>query len=485
MSYLKLIEASEELLRSGQVFKAARNFKKIPLSKVSTNDAIRVARLARRTGQISAGIKVLQRQISKKQTVDRQSLEFKAEYANLLTLIGCVTEALDVLKHVTTHSVSEALMAKAWCYFEVWEHSKAIPLLKKYVRVQKDEYLRLAGDVNLAEALLGAGDIDSAIAISTRAANEAARKSYARLLANSLHIRAQAFEQRRDLTNSSKDLNQAMEIFGDSQTSDAFLIHRQIAINESLRSKRTAELAKTMEEAVALGEFESHRHCAYKSLQIKFNDELFNHLYFGTPYEEFRSQIRRRFPRAKIEKRYVWGDKNGAVLDLSELQVHFNRKPIEITPQIHRMLMTLLRDFYNPVRVGGIYSSGFPGSHFIADHSPTVVHQALKRLRTWFQENSIPLSVKCTKRRYQLIQLKPMGIVLSKDSFQALENLSTKQKLQQAFGTGNEFGMIEAIEVLGLSKASTHRALVSEMMSGSIEKRYQGRSTKYVIKAVG
>ncbi len=482
MSYLKLIESSEDLLRSGQVAQAIQNFKKIPLSKVSSGDAVKVARLARRTGQISAGIKVLQRQISKRQTLDRQTFEFKAEYATLLTLMGCVPEALGILKDVTTQSIPEALLAKAWCYFEVWEHSKAIPLLKKYVRVQSDEYLRLAGFVNLAEALLGAGDSESAIAIATKAASDATRKSYARLLANALHIRAQAYEYQRDLANSNRDLNQAIEIIGSTQTSDAFLIRRQLAINESLRSKKTSAILKAKEHAFSLGEYESLRLCDYKSLEIKFSNELFNRLYYGSPYEKFRSQLLKRFPQAKILKKHFWGSQSGQILDLSAGEIQLNGKALEITPQIHRLLLTLIKDFYNPVRVGGIYSSSFPGSHFNADHSPTVVHQALKRLRQWFEENKIPLVVDCTKRRYSLVQLKPITVVLSKDSFQELERLLPIQKLAKAFGNGFEFGMMEAASELGLSKASTHRILVSELMSGSIEKRYQGRKTKYALR---
>ncbi|WP_142701897.1 lipopolysaccharide assembly protein LapB [Bdellovibrio sp. ZAP7] len=483
MNYLKIIEASEELLRNGQVAKAAQNFKKIRLSKVVTKDAVHVAQFARRTGQITAGLKVLQRQISKKQTVDRQNLEFKAEYANVLTLIGCVTEALGILAEVTTQSIPEALLAKSWCHFEVWEYSKAIPLLKKYVRVQSDEYLRLAGYVNLAEALLGAGDPVSAIAIATKAAAEAKRKYYTRLLANALHIRAQAYELQHDLAKSNSDLKQAMEIFGSSLTSDAFLIRRQIAINDSIRNKKAASLVKAKDEALGLGEYESLRHLDYKSLEIKFNNEVFNHLYYGSPYEHFRTRLLKRFPQGKIRRNYIWGDKSGTALDLSTENVHFGTKSVEITPQVHRLLLTLINDSYNPVRIGGIYSSSFPGSHFIADHSSTVVHQALKRLRQWFEENEIPLTVECTKRRYRLIQLKPVGIILSKDSFKELEGLSTIQKLRRAFVIAHEFGMTDAIDVLGISKASAHRALVSEIMSGNIEKKHKGRNTKYVIKA--
>jgi tetratricopeptide (TPR) repeat protein len=482
VNYLKLIDASEELLRSGQVFKATQNFKKITLSKVSANDSVSVARLARRTGQVSAGIKVLQRQISKKQTLDRHPLEFQAEYAVLLTLMGCVPEALDILKDVTTQSMPEALLAKAWCYFEVWEYSKAIPLLKKYVRTQDDEYLRLAGQVNLAEALLGAGDTDSAIAIATKSANEAKRRSYNRLLVNALHIRAQAYELIYDLANSNRDLKAAIEISESWKTSDAFLVRRQIAINDSIRNKKNTAILKAKAEALALSEFESTRQFDYKILDIKFTNELFNHLYYGSPYEQFRSQLLKRFPQGKVLKSYLWGDKAGAVLDLSNAKVRFKGKEILITPQVHRLLLTLIKDFYNPVRVGGIFSLCFPGAHFFANHSPTVVHQALKRLRQWFEENEIPLTVECTKRRYRLIQLKPVAIALSKDSFKELEGISTLKKLQRAFGIEREFGMQEAIDVLGLSKASTHRALAAELTSGSIEKKYQGRNTKYLIR---
>ncbi|MFM6929322.1 MAG: tetratricopeptide repeat protein [Bdellovibrio sp.] len=481
MTHNKLLEASESLLRSGQLSKATENFKKIALSKISTTEVIHVAQLARRTGQISAGIKIMQRQLSQKHGIDRQSLEFKAEYANLLTLFGCVTEALDILTEVTIQSPPEALLAKAWCLFEVWEFSQAIPLLKKYVRVQKDDYLCLAGSVNLAEAFLGAGDVESAIKFATKAISDAAKKSYTRLQANALHVRAQAYEQNRNLSLSDKDLTHALELIGNSRTSDAFLIHRQVAINEFLRLKKRSSLQTIKKMASDRGEFESLRLCDLKSLQVKFNNDLFNHLYIGSPYKQFRTQLSRQFPNGKLKKKIACGSKKGVLLDLSTPEMTFKGEVLEITPQLQRLLLSLLQDLYAPMRVGGLYSNSFPGTHYIANHSPMVVHQALKRLRQWFEENQIPLAIVCTNRKYRLIQESPTTIVLSLDSFKLLEGLSTLQRLRRNFGSGTEFSLMEAAKILNLSKASTHRALVAEIYNGEIEMKYQGRNTKYVI----
>lgn len=477
-SYSKLITNCEAYLRQGRIELAAKEFRNISLSKLLTSEQVAIAKLGRRVGQTTKALRILQNKLSSINTIEKQTDDFNAEYAVLLTLNGCVDEAMHTLENASVKNPN-VLIAKAWAYFEKWEYSKAIPILKKYILLQKEDYQKIAGYINLAEAYIGAGFPDNSLLILSKSIYECQKNNYLRLLANSLHIRAMAYQHLGQLKKSNTDIYKALNVFGNTKTSDSFLIYRQLYINKTIQYKNPEFLDKFKLMALENAEYESLRYADYWLLKIKFNQNRFLKLYYGTSYLDFQKKLKMNFPQGQLKSYYIYGNKNFPCLDLTTEPLKFNNKNLNLTKQIHRLLLILIQDQYNPARLGNIFSAVIPDSFYMVNDSNILIHQAIKRLRHWLKQNKIPLRIQCKYKRYQLIPHGPISILINANSYNLLSRSSPFQLLKANFAK-SDFTLKQVQQVLKVSKATAHRIITNEILSKTIQKSGTGKNTKYL-----
>jgi hypothetical protein len=60
---------------------------------------------------------------------------------------------------------------------------------------------------------------------------------------------------------------------------------------------------------------------------------------------------------------------------------------------LHLCLKTLLKDLYQPISMGFLFSELFPNEYFNPTTSSRRVIQTVYRLNSWFKQNKVPLSV--------------------------------------------------------------------------------------------
>lgn len=117
---------------------------------------VNFAHIARRVGLPHTIIILLNHVIrSEKRSLTPASSEEKAIYGLGLLRLGAFNEAEKILNSVNPDEDPQVYFYKASLYINQWNYSKAIPLLRHYIKNEKvNSYQKLVGRINLCAALV-------------------------------------------------------------------------------------------------------------------------------------------------------------------------------------------------------------------------------------------------------------------------------------------------------------------------------------------
>ena len=457
---------AEALVKAGQISLARLLIQKLFSTELDRANRLRLANLARRVGRIDLGLRIL-RPIIYPERGPKASEAERTEYAVLLSLNGNNLEAFGLLKNSST---PPALLAKAWCHFERWEYAEAVPLLEKYIQVQKDPYYLAAGWINLAEAYGGTAHWESSLNFLDQALAFTKDSTFMRLRANALHVRAQGLAAIGELSHSNRDLDEAEKLFGAGDTNDAFLIHRQRAINKSQAQHDPGPLRRFSQSAKRSGNWEAWREIDFQLLRISFNEKRFSRLYFGTPYPAYRTRLLNEFSCPAPEF-YTWGKSKAPTLHLLNGELE---NQMQLKGQDLELIRCLSRDLYVPASIGKIFTELFPRESFSQLHSPNKIHQAVFRLRAKLAAAKVPIEI---VNENGLFSIQLTGHICVE--IRALPDFeSPLSRLELQYGK-TEFSASEARVLLGLPKTSLNRILKEGFETGRIEVRGKLKNTRY------
>jgi len=473
----------EDLVRGGQIPGARRTLLRFRPTRPTELARLRMAKIARRVGLIYFGLRTLHGAVFLTRSKSELRPSILTEYATLLSLNGNLNEALTLLEEVDTETCPDALLARSWCLFERWEYREATPLLEEYIRRQRDPYFRLAGQVNKAEVLFATGEIDQCLFLAGACCKEALACGFLRLRANALLIYAQACSELGQWRKAKSSLNEALKIFGNSGTTDSILIHRQIAINEALETKNQQPLLRFRDVALKARAWESLREIEFQSLRVAFKQRTFDRLWYGTPYPGFRKRLEQTFS-VKPSPLFTWGASGENYLSLQTGKVFGIPRQPSVSGQNLILINFLLRDFYNPPGVGQIFACLYQKEKFDIFSAPDRIHQALKRLRRYFEMHDLPLQLVADRGTYQVKATEKFAIHIKIDDRISEKTLSPIDLLTSKFGKSNAFTTSEVSKALRISKATANRLLNSDQSRKLIERLGNGRRSRYRILPV-
>ena len=148
--------------------------------------------------------------------------------------------------------------------------------------------------------------------------------------------------------------------------------------------------------------------------------------------------------------------------------------------KLHQVFGALLKDFYRPVRLGGLFAELFPGESFNAFSSPDRVYQLLYRARAWLKRTGagVELSAKDGLFRLHVRGEFSFRVPLERP---ALDEESLRlDKLRRELGEG--FTAEEARSRLGLSPSAFKRFATKALGEGKLERTGAARATRYHFK---
>jgi len=251
---------------------------------------------------------------------------------------------------------------------------------------------------------------------------------------------------------------------------DSLLIRMQKAVNQSARTKSTVPLLRFRSEALNASAWECVRETDRQILRLKPNRALFQKLYFGTPYFSYRKNLLLYPDFLQSSKTMVWGNSRAERLNLTTGNLNSGRA-LHFTSQNLRLLNILLRDLYRPQTVAGVFDLLFQDEHYHPIHSPTRIHQCMKRLRQWLKAESLPLNVICHDGGFLLCKVGDIGIEIDQPSSSMERDPTFVQLLALTFPPGTSFTAREACAKLGIAKATMTRYLATAVSQGGITRR--------------
>jgi tetratricopeptide (TPR) repeat protein len=449
ISIKTLFDACEEDLRMGRTSQCARRLGELKRVKVPREWIGKFAGLCRRAGQTEMGLRLLTRIVRSETEAVTATPDELAEYGALLLRSGATDEARKVLAGIDVSHTPDAGLFRAFCDFDQWRYVSAIPLLQAYLRAPISNYSQLVGKVNLAFALIAIDRLDEASELLQDGIATARKGKFTRLLGNCLEMQGQIDILRGRYARAEKSLDAAAEALSEARTLDELYLRKWRAILTASRHGETEELISFRAEAVARNHAESVRQTDLVVLKVAFDQNLFDRLYAGTPYAQFRMKLTAMFPQARLPENFLWGDPGGAILDLGRTNRDIARH--------QAFLRAILHDFYRPPRVGGLFASLFPNDYFDVYSSPNRIHQCLRRARQWLMGQNLPLSIDARSRVYSLSCKSPCQVRVSAAPVSNETHDALLADLRRDFADSGGFCAKSAQARLGISASSFHR----------------------------
>jgi hypothetical protein len=482
--YETLIQQCDTEIRSGQAHTVSKRLIGINLTRVPRIWRLPLAQICRRVGLWNLGLTLLARlvyPVNSRASADASANEL-AEYGMLLLRIGATNEAESLLRKVDSEKAPEVLQYRALVSMTRWEFEKAIPYLNLFLSSKPSAYAALVGRVNLALAYVENSQYHQARKILDETIRESLDEGHKRMLCSSLAYRAQLHIQDRNFEAAKLDIETGERYLESAKTGDRLLFLKWKLILDGLESKSLGPLRDLHQRAIDNRSWEDLRLADLYSLRIKFDQGLFLHLIFGTPYAGFRKRILEEMGRSSDRAIYYLGPKNAARMDLHIGRIDHAKKIYRALPaggKCHQLLEVLLRDFYHPLRIAGIFSELFPGEHFDPGSSPDRVHAIILRTRTWIRENKIPTEIRESNGFYTLAINGEFSFRIPLER-QAVDVMSLHfETLQQALHGSPTFTANQARSQLKLARQTVQRIINWGLERGLLERLGVGKNVTY------
>lgn len=477
-----LIHECDLDIRAGRPWKAAARISSLNLAKVPRKWRLPLAQICRRAGLYANGLRLLSTvNLSQNGTLEATPAE-AAEYAVLLLRSGAQFEALERLKKISPEDVPEVLLYRAYAHFSVWEYKIALPLIHQYLECALSDYAQLVARTNLAFAYAETRSYPEALKLLDENIRQTEILGLRQLQSTCHTLRAQTHIQNQEFSLARVELETVKGLTDGANTNDGFLTVKWGLILQGLESKKLEPFDQLRDLAIVNHSWESWREADFYSLLVKENRERFVHLYFGTPFAEFREMMVRDFGSPPKQQTYVLGRKSSPRFDLRTGLID-GREGLALGGNLHRLFERLLSDLYQPPRLAGLFSDLFRGEYYNIASSPARVHQLLWRTRQWLKDEEIPVVIDETDGFYSLCITGDFSFRVPIERFSLTSSDQKLNQLRIAIGESVIFTARDVQEKMAISKTSAHELLKRGLSQGQITRNGTKRIPTYMFMA--
>ncbi len=478
----------EECIRSGNISAAQSLLDKLEIAKIKRSEFLGYANIARRAGYHRLAFRILNPIVRPKNKVKTYNVspEELVEYGLCLSRLGVIDEARKVLSQPATSACPERHLYLAFTYFSEWQYEKGRDLLMDYLATNNlDPYYRLIGMVNLGQAYLGMDQPENAIEWAQKAISTAKDSQFNLITANALQTLADAFVDLKDFKKAKEALKSFQEfVSGNHFRYDLYIQKLSASINNSVR-----EIQQVGIDAKSRRASEIWREAQLIEAVMTRNISLFEKVYFGTPYPEYRERMLRHWGgNIEFGQNYLWqlnpnSRQKGFTFDIiNGVEVETGKK-LKNGTAIHRLLCILASNLFRTFKAESLFSQIHPGENLL-ESSVHRVHNVVTRARAWLEEEKINFTIEESYGEYCLSSsadyklLIPKTFTVSKDIGKGYLN-ELQNQVQQKF-----FNIADVVRLLKVSQATANRCVRGAVDNDLVEKIGQSRSTKYRFKKV-
>lgn len=485
----------DRMIKAGKSDAAKKAVNEQARKKMDRDELVVFSSLARRAGLPLLGLQLLKPLVrNPSKSPIEANAEEKMQYAACLISIGALGEARALLETIDEGRHPQVHLFRAFALVNQRDYQAAIPLFLNFLKADKrDSYSRLIAKVNLAEACVAEGDFKRADPILHELLFKSSVQKLNLLLGKALEVAAMSFIFQKKFDTAEKFLEKAERFLKVSEFRLEYHVRKWKAILDLQCQRDKASglrrLHALRREGVALGHWESVRLCDRFEAIARRDKRLLWHVYFGTPNDSFRNQLLHDFGGTNpIPKTFQWNpmgtDLPIAGINLTERMASPEVGKLKFGRVIARLFILLSSDFYASFSIATLYASLHPGDFYNPLTSPSRVHTALRRLRTWARANSLPILISEQNGFYRMTATAPCTLTVGRRSPED-ETLSPKiAKIREVLGLAY-FSSDKLSRALGMSYRSTQRFLNRAVRYGLIERDGGGKCTRYRLASSG
>lgn len=400
----EILSRLEKDLQEGRTSDVRAALKKIQLSTITRNSALPLSTLARRAALPYLALRFLRPYV---RPVDGRTLHVTAEefgaYAIALHNVGANEEALTILSSLVAQKTPIVWLYRAFILFSSWNYAEAIPDLELFVHSPDiTSYQKSVGQLNLTAAYLATHNFDSAEALLAQLKSDAKANDLKLIFGGAVELSAQLFFERKEFAKARAAIEDQQFSPRAHNAKFVLWIKKWRALidlyQHGVTTSNLLQLTTVKEEAVTLRDSETQRECDLHLAAVTQDEDLRNLVYVGTPSPAYRERILNLVPVSKpVPKEFLWiqrgNSANRGALDIFTGREEKSGTELKPGQATHRLLWALSRDFYRPVAIGSLFHYLFPKAYSDPDTSRDRLRIILRRTKTWFAKNSLPLSV--------------------------------------------------------------------------------------------
>jgi tetratricopeptide (TPR) repeat protein len=479
-NFLELIQQIESLIRSFDLKAATTLIESIPSDSIQDKHIPKMASLAKRLNLPELGMKILWPKIYEQTS---PGPDVVLEYASCLRKAGLCRQAFLWLRKLPKNDVT--LRELALAHMPLWEYAEAYEILTDILSRSTPETSPDYGVIKLnlsscciflekpEEAL---GHLDEIIAnkgFGNKLIHQNAMEMRARCL--SLQGRpTEALEYLKGVLPGQEGVLNLPQLFVKKWQFQA-----KLATDPSWNYHEEMFAVQTM--ARKLGHWETLRDLDYQVADLTGNQELLTKVYFGTPFDSYKSRLVKRMGSLTLPNFYIWKSvKHGPETRVLDSFLEVGMK-LGLGQTEHRLFLLLLSDQYRPFSVEKLFDELHREDLYDPFSSKNRMHTLIKSLRKQLVDFEIPMNISSTIMGYRVrpdeksaFQIYPkMSFVSGNDFYLTL--------IQYAFGA-KYFKRGEFETYFNFSSAQGHRRLKELVDNGVLEMAGKSSSTRYRLK---
>lgn len=495
--YQELIEEYNLLIKSGKTLACRNQFNKLRLHLIPRKYRVEFSRIAARLNLPVKSFQILRDIVFTEKIniipTDEEIMQIGMAFRQL----GALAYAERLFKKVDENHQPIVLLNRAAILFNSWDYSSAIPLIEKFIVLNKEKDLeKLIGLVNLAAALTFVQDFEKLPRVLEEAQLLCHRLNHHLFFANLLEIEAQYLIHQGRLSQAKTLLQKADSLIEDEGSIYKLFIQKWLAIIEIMQRVDLVNLRKLdqiREKAISLKHWETIRDCDFYFAVLKKDKYLFHRLYFGTPYLSYRQRLGKAMNDSTVlPETFEWSGnfpyreiatRKKIEIDLSSNTITLGNKKFDQFHSMAQLLKCLCADFYLPQKPVNIFLKMFPDE--LVDPSSAIqrIFNAVSQLNSTLKSEKIPLKIEMESEGYKLNFFGPVIIKIPQSiDFSNRQNYFNNQ-LQKTFSESS-FTSIQVVEALGMPKRTIQRLLNAAVENDHVVSFKEGQRTLYRLKQV-
>lgn len=480
-SWPQWLERQEQRIQRAEIREVRIELRRLVIKRIPREHIAYVAQLALRTGWSNFALRILHPIIRPEinRHIVAQPNEL-ATYAAALSRMGSIAEAESIFEQFS-EPTSEILFLEASSHMNSRNYRKARIAYNKYLKkTDISNYYRIVAEMNLATCEVALGEAEKAKDRLTNSFDLI--ESFPLLHGGCYEVLAQCefalsnFEMtkmyskksqlvHRILQNEYANFSQKWEIIGDcfakkKLTNDFFNLHLKSVESHFYELTRELDLFSSI---------------------LRKDENLFNQVLLGTPFESFRQQARKLAPNLPILSSIITNsaaepffilDSNHGVIQNQELE------KIHLLGKKKQLLQVLTKDFYRPQLLGAIFSDLYPEESFNLNSSPHRVRKIISIFNQYLNAKKIDIRV----------NIQNGSFYLSKENTSWALNL--KLEIQQPRISSAFLSWLENLEVpfvkrqdienkFQISKSTANRWIQKSLEKGLLKPGPYGSKTRF------